>query len=393
MPEKTFQIMTPGEHHAFLDIDLTCFVAYLNGQEIAREGIGNPWKTPPGPDVARTSPSQIGLRRRPFPLPGGELQDHLASGRTSCDPLPTPQSTSTDLTLSRSSPLGNVRFRRRTRPRPISCARASGLHTNFKIGRGGALTLTSPRARFSTPSTGILRRMSRWAAFRWLGRFLSRRPTPASQQSRASSAGELPVSRTRGGFHPGPITLALSVQDPAATIHSHARWSAPTQASPATRSHIMIDSTTSVRAEGLAARVDPEGGRDPHVFIGSRSPSSGLNLPRTRELFDEEIGILRLRRSVRPQLPLLRSHFWRTGSVGPPRLFEPGGTSGFSVDAGAKSSVHGAAGTLALLAFYARNRHGRVESIPDLSRRTSRASSRSSCASGKRLDGHHFRDG
>lgn len=372
---KTFQVDDPQKiTHVFLDIDFDdAFVAFLNGEEIARENIENLGRPPTYSEVATryTEPKLVS---------GGELFHYpvvnfgalLRSGENVLSiQLHNTGPGSSDLTLIPFLTLGMDEVPPIARgPADLPRSNLPTLHTNFKIDAGGeTITLTSPDGvLLDTVETGAL------PTDISVGRFpdgsgelrYHDEPTPGKPNSSPgykAICGE-PLFSHPAGFYRGRITLALATQDPDGTLHVTLDGAEPTHDSPLYESPIAIDSTTVVRAKVLAEGSMPGKTTTRTFFIDEsfRLPVVSISTA-PANFFDDETGIYVLGDEHEPGFPYFGANFWEDWERPVHlELFEADGTLGFSADAGAKIYGGWSRGhPQRSLAFFARNRYGPTE--------------------------------
>ncbi len=369
---KAFQVEDPARiSHVFLDMDMDDgFVAYLNGVEIARENIADLGRPPAFAEVAATA-------TEPRLVTGGQLfhyredrfRDLLRAGENVLAiQVHNAGSGSSDLSLIPFLTLGMDAVPENARgPADLLKPSLPALHASFKLSSDGeTITLASQGgAILDSVDTGFLPADVSIGRFPdGTGAFSFHAPaTPDAPNLSAgyASLGSAVTFSHLGGFHPGPIILALSKDDPAGAIFVTTDGSVPTEASGQYRAPILIDATTVVRARVLGAGLYP-GRALTHTFIIARTSTLPVVSISTdpANFFDNETGIYVLGDSYDPSFPYFGANFWEDWERPVHlELYEPDGALGFSADAGAKIYGGWSRGNAQRsLSFFARSQYG-----------------------------------
>jgi len=346
---KTFHIDDPTTvTHAFLDVDFDdAFVAFLNGQEIARENIADLGRPPTYREVSDdyTEP-RLAYGRQPFHYAIANFRELLRAGENVLAiQVHNTGAGSSDLTLIPFLTLGMEEVPAGARgAAELLRSNLPSLHTNFKISSDGeAISLTSAEGLLlDTVITGELPTDISYGRFPdGTGEFSYHiEPTPGTTNDApgySAISGRPAFSRT-GGFYPDAITLELSTDDALGTTYVTLDGSIPTTESPRYTSPIAIDSTTVVRARVLGDDALPGRTVSHTFFIGDSFTLPVVSISTDpANFFDREIGIYVTGDDFSPDFPHFGANFWedweRPVHV---QFFEPDGTVGFSADAGAK---------------------------------------------------------
>ncbi|MBI4601424.1 MAG: lamin tail domain-containing protein [Planctomycetes bacterium] len=319
---KVFQVEDPAKvRRVFLDMDFDDgFVAYLNGVEVARENILDRGRPPAFSEVAATF-------TEPRLVTGGELfhyrDDSFPSLLRAGENVLAIQvhnsgSGSSDLSLIPFLTLGLDEAPENARgPAEILESALPALHASFKLSSDGeTITLASPSgAILDSVEMGLLPPDVSIGRFPdGTGGFSFHAPaTPGAPNLSAgyASIGGTATFSHAGGFHPGPIVLTLSKEDPAGAIFVSTDGSVPTEASTRYAAPIRIDATAVARARVLGAGLYP-GRTQTHTFvIGRTSTLPVVSISTDPEsFFDDETGIYVLGDSYDPSFPYGDSAPW-----------------------------------------------------------------------------------
>ncbi len=347
------------------------FVAYLNGQEVARSNIGAVGLRPPYDQFA-DSPHEAGLYRGLLPekfiLDGSGLREgenvlaiqvhneQLFSSDLSLIPF---------LTLEMSAIPTNARG-----VAPLLQLEIPDLHTNFQISSTGETIVISnvSGAMQDSVETGFLpgdisRGRQPDGTADW---FLFNQPTPGGSNNTPGfqNFSEPPQFSQPAGFYSGPLSIALSSAIPQAVIYYTLDGSTPTDSSQLYTGQILLDSTRVVRARTFAPGVLPGPTATRTYFINQTYPLPVVSLSTDPEnFFDWNTGIYVMGPNASPDYPHFGANFWEDWEK--PLHFELFGSNGLpevSLDAGVK--IFGSWSRLypqKSLAIYARDRYGYPE--------------------------------
>lgn len=339
---------TAAIRHLLLNVDYDdAFVAYLNGVEIARAGIGVTG-TPPAHDQSADGQHEARIYQGGLPerfetagarallVPGDNIlavQVHNA-GATSSDLSIIPF-----LTLGMNAAPPNPRG-----VSPLVEPFLPALHTNFRIAADGETVMLSDPA-----GTPVDRRASGYippdislgrqpdGAGDW---FYFAQPTPGEANTTVGVGAILPDPQFShsGGFHVTPIDLALTGAEPGQYIRYSTDGSDPDATSNLYTQPIHINRTTVVRAKvfgsGLPGRIVT------HSYLFETPPA---HLPvvaiagTPAHFWDNDSGIYVMGPNADPNFPFFGANFWqdweRPVNV---ELFETDGTTGLNAGAGVK---------------------------------------------------------
>ena len=372
---KTFQIDDPGTiTHMFLDIDFDDgFVAFINGEEIARENIVDLGRPPGYTEMAITyTEPRLIFGGEPFQYQVVNPQAVLRPGENVLAiQLHNSTPTSSDLTLIPFLTLGMEEEPEDARGvTEIFRPNLSALHTNFKISSAGErVTLTSPsQILLDHVDAGSLPSDISFGRFPDGSGSFAVHAVPTPGQSNSSPGYEKisgkPIFSHEGGFYSGGVFLALSTEDPTGTLYFTLDGSVPTQASARYQSPIFIGSTTVVRARILEDGAFPGETITHTIFVDESFSLPVVSISTNPEnFFDAETGIYVLGNNYAPRFPHFGANFWEDWERPVHlELFEPDGVLGFSLDVGAK--IFGGwsrAQPQRSLAFFARRQYGASE--------------------------------
>lgn len=369
---KVFQLEDPSEiSHVSLDIDFDDgFVAYLNGEEIARENIADRGRPPTFAEVASTS-------TEPRLITGGALFHYReesfrallrAGENVLAIQVHNAGSGSSDLSLIPFLTLGMSKVPQNARgPADLVKPTLPALHASFKISTDGeTITLASPGGSIlDSVDTGPLPTDVSIGRFPdGTGGFTLHAPATPDAPNLSpgfTSIGSAVTFSHTGGFHPGPVSLTLSADDPADAIFVTTDGSVPTEASIRYTSPIQINATTVARARVLGEGMYP-GETATHTFIIGRTSSLPVVSISTdpANFFDTQTGIYVTGDSFDPSFPYFGANFWEDWERPVHlELYEPDGTLGFSLGAGAKIFGGWSRGNpQRSFAFFARGQYG-----------------------------------
>ncbi len=346
---KTFQVESVDNIAALVfhvDYD-DAFVAYLNGDEIARANIGTPGVVPNYDEGAYEwreaemynggSPERYEIGPEPGLLTNGEnvlaIQVHNYN------------MTSSDMSLIPFFTLGMLQAPENPSGTPdILNFPLTNLHTNFKIAsEGETIILTNPAGEIEdmVDSTAIPTDISygrqpdgsdTWSFFP--------EPTPQAPNDTEgfNEYCETPQVSHQGGFYSGPVFISLSINSDTHQIYYTLDGSIPSEDSFIYSEPIFITTTTVLRAAVLDNECFPG-----EVITHSYLIDEESNLPVVSltsdpyNLWDEEYGIYVMGNDAEWDFPYFGANFWedweRPIHV---ELFEPNGDLGFRLDAGVK---------------------------------------------------------
>ena len=341
---KTFTVDDPQAiSQAVLHVDYDDgFIAYLNGQEIARANMGSP-----GEFFAFNQPATAGHEAliyqgqspEAFAIPVAMLRRGV---NVSAIQVHNINSTSSDLTLIPFLTLGLKQKPANGKPAPdILNLGQSHLHTNFKLNAASeTVALFAPNGtvvdsvRVPALSMDISYGRVPDAGESW-GTLAV--PTPGAPNAAQLHVGQTAPPRFSllGGFYTKPISLELSADG---VIVYTLDGSEPNERAPRYTKPLSISQTTVVRARTLSPPMLP-GPIAAHTFIfNENSPFAVLSLTTDPDnLFDYETGIFESGPNAQNDYPYFGANFWqdweRPVHV---EFFEPNGRLGFELDAGMK---------------------------------------------------------
>ncbi|MEN8155614.1 MAG: CotH kinase family protein [Bacteroidota bacterium] len=320
------------------------FVAYINGREIARDGImGNPPDNKSTATVGREAIMYSG--GEPLPFYVNELTGLLQPGENILAiQVHNISAGSSDLTaipfLSVLAP------RQPPEPAPeILNLRGNHFHTNFKLDANGeSLYLTGPGGMmvdsieipYIPPNHSYGRdetMQERWGVFEI--------PTPGEPNNTTIYDGyvdALPLFSAQGGYFPAPFQLAINAPTPGDTIYYSVDGTDPDLNSPLYQGPIEVASDMVVRA-----RIIQTGSLPGRTLTRTFFSNSGNGLPvlcvstDPYNLWDNENGIYVKGDNAQTSFPFFGSNFWedweREASI---ELYDEKGDSAFSLNAGIK---------------------------------------------------------
>ncbi|HOT97429.1 MAG TPA: CotH kinase family protein [bacterium] len=349
------------------------FVAWLNGVEIARAGLGPAGTQPAWNLVAADHEAGMYRNLPPERFPIANFSRLLRSGRNILAvEVHNSSTSSTDLSMIpflslgyATAPAGSVG----SDPRLVLTP--THLHSNFAISASGESVLLSDPSGAVVDSITIpsLAPDISWARIpdggaRWI--FCSQ-PTPEGQNSAAvvaEKAAAVMFSKP-AGFYPQPFTITLTCATPGATIRYSRDGSEPDSLSLICSGSLGIGRTTVIRARAFAPGLDPSPITTATYILGQPpAPLPVISLTTDPyNLWDQEYGIYVLGTSYTNEDPYFGANFWEDWER-PVHIefFEPGGALGFSQDAGVK--IFGAwsrARPQKSLALFARQSYGNKE--------------------------------
>lgn len=346
------------------------FVAYLNGQEVARANMGTPG-TPTTHDQFAERDHEAAIYRGGTPEAFRlELADTLLQPGENVLALEVhnAQRYSSDLTLIPFLTLEMAGAPPGARgPSAHLALTPPGLHTGFRLDAGGeTLVLTSPSGtvadRVELPPLDADLSFGRqpdggdaWRLFDV--------PTPGAANTTPGHTGVagLPTFSHAGGFYGAPFALALAAPNPGAVVRYTLDGSTPADTSARYTAPLQIDTTAVVRARAFAPGMLPGRTVTHTFFVGETYPLPVVSLATTpAHLFDHETGIYVMGPGARPDYPHFGANFWKDWER-PVHVewFETAGSRGFGIDAGVQ--IFGSWSRLypqKSLALFARGRYG-----------------------------------
>ena len=372
---KMFQVESVDNIAALvLHVDYDdAFVAYLNGDEIARANIGTPGVVPnydEGAYVWREAemytgglPERYEIDSESGLLTNGEnvlaIQVHNYN------------TTSSDMSLIPFFTLGMLQAPDNPSGTPdILNFPLTNLHTNFKIAsEGETIILTNPAGAIEdmVDSTAIPTDISygrqpdgsdTWSFFP--------EPTPQGPNNTEGFGDycETPQISHQGGFYPGPVIISLSINSDTHQIYYTLDGSIPTEDSYIYSQPLTIQTTSVIRTAVLDAECFPGEVITHSYLIDEESTLPTVSLTTDPyNLWDEEYGIYVMGNDAEWAFPYFGANFWedweRPIHV---ELFEPNGDLGFRLDAGVKIFGGWSRGLAQKsLAIYARPGYGTSE--------------------------------
>ena len=366
----TFVVEDPADvTQAILHIDFDDgFVAFINGQEIARESLSG---TPPAfsETVAAFTEPRLVSGLRPFRYSIADITGMLRPGENVLAvQVHNTGSGSSDLTLipvltlggsfALDEPRGVGELARPDLPLP---------HTNFKLNSNGeTIRLSSPAGEvLDTLETGVL--PSDVSAGRTpdgsetIAFFAEATPGSSNETESFSSIAGTPTFSHAGGFYPSAIALTIGTGTPGEAIHFTTDGADPTLASPLYDGAITIDTTTVVRARVIAPGALPNSAVTASYFIDDASTLPVVSIATTpANFFSVETGIYVFGDTYEQNFPHFGANFWenweRPVHV---ELIEPDGTTAISADSGTRIFGGWSRGhAQRSLAFFARREYG-----------------------------------
>ncbi len=320
------------------------FVAYLNGEEIARANVsGNP---PAYNQEASSHEAEMYNGGLPEMFTNDTYKSFLREGdnvlaiqghnvSTSSSDLSLIPFLTLGLNMLPADPRGTPDFMKFDKPM---------LHTNFKISAGGeTLVLTDPDGILidKTVVPALTADIS-WGrnpdgGSDWN---MSENPTPGESNdgSGAIEWATAPQFSDPGGFYSRSIVLTLANEAETGTIHYTLDSSEPTTSSPVYGSPIAINETKVVKARIFAPGLLPGKTITQTYFLGTDHSLPVFSLSTDPyNLFDIDYGIYMLGTSYNTDSPQYGANFWEDWER-PIHIefFEPDGSRGFSMDAGIK---------------------------------------------------------
>lgn len=334
---------------AFLHVDFDDgFVAYLNGQEIARSNIGTYGDRPAYNQAAWTSreaqmyqggaPEEYELLNPSAVFETGKnvlaIQVHN-SGLESSDLSLIPF-----LTICSSAPITN-------NPRGISRFLnlvPNYLHTNFKIKSSGEIISLHDahgqlldQIQLGALPTDVSFGRQPDGGSNWFY-FLEATPgTSNTTAGRRTLPGE-PTFSHESGFYAGSLLIAISVSDPQNEIYYTLDGSVPSKRSQRYLTPISITKTSVIRACEFSSDGTPSAIVTHNYLINENIQLPVVCLTTDPfNLWDPDSGIYVLGKNYDPSPPHYGANFWQDWER-PVHIefFEPGGILGFSLNAGMK---------------------------------------------------------
>lgn len=355
-----------------IDFD-DAFVAYLNGQEIARENIGRPGVRVPYNQTADDAHEALMYQgRKPASFEIENVTKILRSGKNVLAiQVHNVSRSSSDLTLIPFFSLGRKALPKDARDMPDVLSLAScQLHTNFRISSDGeTLTLTDSTGSLldsiqvpPLPDDISFGRIpdgdSLWQ--------LCALPTPGAVNvdSLYRPPAAPPVFSVKGGFYSERLTVEISdTSDSPGTIYYTRDGSVPDTTSRKYVRSIYVSHSTVLRARIYCHGIQPSE-IVTHTFVFQDSPFPVVCLTSDEyNLFDNEYGIFAMGDGAESSYPYFGANFWqdweRPVHV---EFYEPDGTLGFRLNAGMQVFGGWSRGRdQKSVAIYARSRYGKGE--------------------------------
>jgi len=349
------------------------FVAYLNGIEIARRGIGQ-FGVPPAYNQTADElhEAQIYQGGLPDAINVDNIQSLLINGNNVLAiQVHNYGATSSDLTMIPFLTLGmnTPPVNPNGMPDLINFS-LPRLHTNFKIKSSGEVLLLSDSLGniLDSLNTGIIppdislgRQPDGTTSWYYFDE-----ATPDCSNTTTGYTGIVPEPQYSqiGGFYSANVVVSLSNSLPGSEIRYTTDGAEPTDASSLYQNDINISQTTVVRARSFSANMIPSKTITHTYFINESHQLPLISISTTpANLWDYNSGIYVMGPNAQPNFPHFGANFWQDWEK--PihiELYEPDGTLGFSIDAGIK--IYGA-WTRGLpqksLAIFARGRYGYSE--------------------------------
>ena len=345
------------------------FVAYLNGTEIARSGIGVPGSAP-------SFDTPASANHEAMMYGGGQPESfHIAVNSGVLhdgENILALQVYNTSLSSSDMSAIPYLSLRTSAAPGSPPPTElnlpATGIYTGFKIDADGdTVYLFSPTGNIVDSAVIVPVRTDyslgrqpdgtgAWVVFT--------EPTPGGPNDTPGyGAGEndVPVFSLAPGFYPGPVRLELSPAHEGDTICYTTDGSEPGPSSAVYASPLDLSVPMVVRARVLKAGMLP-GRILTNTYIIGRRPDLPVVSVTTdpANLWDENYGIYILGPNASVEAPYFGANFWqdweRPAHV---EMFETDGTNAFSIDAGIRIyGNYSRANPQKSMAVYARKMYG-----------------------------------
>ena len=389
-----------------IDFD-DAFVAYLNGQEIARENIGRPGVRVRYNQTADQSHEAVMYQGgKPTAYEIENISGILQPGKNVLAiQVHNVSRSSSDLTLIPFFSLGRHTLPQNARDMPdILSLSSCQLHTSFRIDADG-------ETLFLTDSTGMLLDSVQApplpgdisfaripdGGMLWQ---LCAQPTPGAENvdSVYKEPAAPPVFSVQGGFFSERLKVELSdTSGSQGTIYYTRDGSVPDKTSRKYVRALYISHSTALRARIYRDGVEPSD-IITHSYIFEDSPFPVVCLTSDEyNLFDEDYGIFAMGDGAESDYPYFGANFWqdweRPVHV---EFYEPDGTPGFRINAGMQVFGGWSRGRdQKSVAIYARSRYGKGEIdyqiFPDKEIDTFEAFLLRNA--GNDWDGTYFRDG
>lgn len=371
---KTIYIENPNEIiGAILHVDYDDgFVAYWNGEEIARANIGFVG-VPPAYNQFATRPAEARIYR------GGEPEKFVVENLSTvlrpganviAMEVHNSELYSSDLTLIPflTLQMNAVPSQARGPSRHLKFPPLPKLHTNFKLKAAGeTLYLHDPTGKlidhvdFGYLPTDVSFGRQPDGASTW--RFFESATPDAPNTSPGYQAMlEPPRFSHPAGLYDHALVLELISTTPGAVIHYTLDGAIPTEDSPPYQQPISINRTTVVRARAFAPAWLPSRAMTQTYIVNQNFTIPIISIATDpKNLWDHEIGIYVFGdHADTANYPFWGSNFWQDWER-PIHIefFEPDGRLGFSIDAGVQ--IFGSWSRLypqKSLAVFARNRYG-----------------------------------
>lgn len=328
------------------------FVAYLNGTEIARAGIGTAG-TPPGVRQPADADHEAGIYRglAPEAFAVADPASLLRPGRNVLAvAVHNTGTSSSDLTLI---PFLSLAYEAPPVPRRGAAA-VLGLpafgppHAAFRLDAGGeTLVLTAPdgtlrdSVRVPALPEDVSYGRSPDGAAAW---GLFDRPTPGAPNPAGAYAGLLaaPTFDRPGGRYEAPSLVVTLEAAAGAEIRYTRDGSTPTAASPRYAGPLVLDSTTVVRARAFRQGHLPSETATETFFVGERTGLPVVSIVTEPDsLFHPTTGLYVLGPGAAPGFPYRGANFWSDREVPVDVAFYEGAAPGTGFRMGAGLQIFG----------------------------------------------------
>ncbi|MFT6866446.1 MAG: hypothetical protein ACJA08_001277, partial [Cyclobacteriaceae bacterium] len=345
---KTFQIEQLSDIGGMiLDIDYDdAFVAYINGQEVARANISSNG-SPSFSQVADNFDHEAGMYqgRAPDRFDLGGLSGILVEGvNVIAIQIHNHSTGSSDLTAIPFLTVGHISGGSYETPEILKFPNFGGLHTDFKLSsEGETLYLTKPDgAHEDSVMMGVIKSDLSYGrapdGSENFGFFVE--PTPGdinASEAYTGFSGGVEFS-VLGGIYQSMVTLTLSADNNQSSIYYTLDGSIPSSLSLVYTSPILIESPTVVNTKVIESGKLPGKMRSETYLINvthGNLPIVSISTD-SENLWNWETGIYVLGPNAEQNQPNFGANFWMDWEIPISiQLIEPDG-SGFSMNAGAK---------------------------------------------------------
>ena len=314
---------TENISHLLFHIDYDdAFVAYLNGNEIARSNIGTPGIVPEYDQTADTYlEAQIYQGGLPQFFPIDDPASLLVEGQNVLAVQGHNYAlSSSDLTLIPFLTIGMMEHTDEPSSIDSMVAESFGnLHTNFKISAEGEPVILYDTSAVTIDSIGPVSLLADISFGRdmdgtdpWV--YYSE-PTPGSTNNETDGSMEFSDSvhfSHTAGYYSGSISVSLTVEDPVPTIYFSLNGGDPTMDSSVYVSPIIIDSTTVIRARSYAPGHLPGRTITNTYLIDENVTMPVLSISTSpSNLWDWETGIYVSGPNASPDYPHFGANYWQ----------------------------------------------------------------------------------